>query len=505
MIKQAPSLGRILTMVAFGLSCFGIVVFLWINFGGSVPLQAKGYRVNVRFSEATQLAVEAEVRISGVRVGEVKSVKPDRESGLTSTVLEIEPRYAPIPSDTRAVLRQKTLLGETYVELAPGGSGGNTKDVPDGGVLPPGQVGQTVQLDEVLRTFDPATRRRFSAWLDQQGRAVENGGEELNAALANLTPFAEETGDVLEVLRAQAGATRSFVRDTGVVFEALTERQGQLRELVVNSNRLWQTTARRDSQLADTFRVFPTFLREGRATTSRLTDFAKNTNPLIDQLRPAARQISPTLIYLDELAPDLRGAFRDLNPLVKVSRAGLPATERVLDDTRPLLAQVDPFLRNLTPIVDYLGLYRREIAGFFANDVAVTQATGTDFAQTGVRHYLRTVNPTNPEMLAAFPGRIASNRSNPYTAPGGYDKLGSDGRLEVLGNYLCTANPVPAPPAPSDPWLPEDLQDSIERFVYGGPENAGAAATGPPCAEQAPLGDLVGQPGRRFPQLQPLP
>ena len=29
MIKQAPSVGRILTMVAFTLSCFGIVLFLW--------------------------------------------------------------------------------------------------------------------------------------------------------------------------------------------------------------------------------------------------------------------------------------------------------------------------------------------------------------------------------------------------------------------------------------------------------------------------------------------
>ena len=64
-IKQAPSVGRILTMVAFTLSCFGIVLFLWISFGGSVPLRAKGYQVHVAFPEATQLAQSAEVRISG--------------------------------------------------------------------------------------------------------------------------------------------------------------------------------------------------------------------------------------------------------------------------------------------------------------------------------------------------------------------------------------------------------------------------------------------------------
>ncbi len=121
MIKTVPSLGRILTMLVFALSCFGILLFLWLSFGGSVPLQPQGYRVTVGFPEATQLAKEADVRISGVHVGKVKSVegRTDR-TGLTDTVLEIDPRFAPIPRNTRAILRQKTLLGETYVELTPG-------------------------------------------------------------------------------------------------------------------------------------------------------------------------------------------------------------------------------------------------------------------------------------------------------------------------------------------------------------------------------------------------
>ncbi len=373
--------------------------------------------------------------------------------------------------------------------------------MPDGGRLGQARVADTVQLDEILRAFDPETRERFSVWLDQQGRAVADNGAEINAALANLTPFAEETGDVLEVLNRQSGFTRGLIRDTGVVFEALTERQGQLRDLVVNSNRLWETTARRDAELADTFRVLPTFLREGRETTRRLTRFADNTNPLVDQLRPAAREISPTLIDLKALAPDLRGFFTDLDPLVRTARRGLPATEQVLDNTRPILARLDPFLRQVTPIIDYLGLYKREIAAFFANDSAASQATGTDFAGTGSLHYLRTVNPTNPEMLAAYPNRIRSNRSNPYTEPGGYDKLRTEGHLEVFGSYLCTSNPVPAPPAPAEPWLPPDLVQLIQRFVYGGPENAGAE---PPCDPQAPLGRFVDQAGA-FPHLQPLP
>jgi phospholipid/cholesterol/gamma-HCH transport system substrate-binding protein len=498
-IKQAPSVGRILAMVAFGLSCFGILVFLWLSFGGSVPLKPEGYRVGVSFPEATQLAQEAEVRISGVKVGKVRKVEPNEATGLTDTVVELERRYAPIPRNTRAILRQKTLLGETYVELTPGMD--STGMVPDGGRLSQGGVSETVELDEILRTFDPVTRGRFSVWLDQQGQAVRGRGHSINAALANLTPFAEETDDVLAVLRRQSGATRRLVRDTGEVFAALTERQGQLRELIVNSNRVWEATASRDAQLADTFRVLPTFLREGRTTTRRVTRFAEDTDPLIDQLRPAARQLSPTLVDLDALAPDLRGFFRDLGPLVTVSRRGLPATERVLDNTRPLLRRLDPFLREFTPIVDYLGLYRREIAAFLGNASAATQASQAGDAGSGEVHYLRTQNPTNPEIMAGYPSRLSTNRSNPYIEPGGYDKLRTEGHLEVFDSGLCTSTPVPAEPLPLDPLLSAKLLELISRYTYGGTENRGQA---PPCDQQARLGGLVGQPGA-YPRLQPLP
>jgi phospholipid/cholesterol/gamma-HCH transport system substrate-binding protein len=500
MIKQAPSLGRILTMVAFSLSCFGIVLFLWLSFGGSVPLRPQGYQVEVAFPEATQLAQSAEVRISGVKVGRVRSVEPNKRTGLTDAVLEIDSRFAPIPRDTRAILRQKTLLGETYVEISPGSPQG--PKLGDGGTLPEGQVAETVELDEILRAFPPETRRQFSVWLDQQGLAVGDNAEAINDALGLLTPFAEQTDEVLKVLNHQSAETRALVRDTGEVFDALTQRQGQLRELIVNSNRVWAVTAQRDAELADTFRVLPTFLREGRSTTRRLTEFAKDTNPLIDQLRPAARQLSPALVDLDKLAPDLRGLFTDLDPLVRVSRRGLPATEQVLDNTAPLLRRLDPFLRNFTPIVDYLGLYKKEIAALFANDTAVTQAAeGNANSITGEVHYLRTQNPENPEVMAGYPSRIASNRSNPYIAPGGYMKLKTEGHLEVYGTQGCGTTPVPATPAPLDPWLPAGVVSQINYYTFGGTQNRNAA---PPCDPQTPLGQLFGQSGQ-FPHLEPLP
>src|ERR1044072_4295380 len=151
MQKQAPTIGRLLVMVGFALSCFGLLLFLWLAFGGPTPLKPKGYRIHASFGEATQLAKEDDVRISGVSVGKVKTI--NTESDVRSdAVIELQSKYAPLPADSRAVLRQKTLLGETYVELTPGHRSAGT--IAEGGRLAASHVSPTVELDEIFRALD---------------------------------------------------------------------------------------------------------------------------------------------------------------------------------------------------------------------------------------------------------------------------------------------------------------------------------------------------------------
>src|SRR5215207_9476256 len=120
MQKQAPSMGRILVAVGFTLSCFALLLFLWLAFGGPIPLKPKSYQLTADFPEATTLALESDVRISGVTVGHVKALELPPDGNATRATLEIEPEFAPISEDARAILRQKTLLGEAYIELTSG-------------------------------------------------------------------------------------------------------------------------------------------------------------------------------------------------------------------------------------------------------------------------------------------------------------------------------------------------------------------------------------------------
>jgi phospholipid/cholesterol/gamma-HCH transport system substrate-binding protein len=152
MIKQAPRLGQILGMCAFVLSCFCVLLYLWFQFGGSGPLQPKGYRFHVHFPEATQLAEQADVRIAGVPVGKVVDFVPGPDN-TTDATIELDSEYAPVPRDARAMLRTKTLLGETFVDLTPGHPRRGT--LREGDTLPRSAVAPTVELDEIFRSFDP--------------------------------------------------------------------------------------------------------------------------------------------------------------------------------------------------------------------------------------------------------------------------------------------------------------------------------------------------------------
>ena len=78
METRPPTFGRIAIAAGFALSCFGLLLFLWLAFGGPIPLKSKSYRVDVHFDEASQLAVESDVRISGVSVGKVKAIELER-------------------------------------------------------------------------------------------------------------------------------------------------------------------------------------------------------------------------------------------------------------------------------------------------------------------------------------------------------------------------------------------------------------------------------------------
>jgi phospholipid/cholesterol/gamma-HCH transport system substrate-binding protein len=410
MVKETPSPLRVAAMVLFAASVVLLTLFLWLSFGGSIPLKPQSYRFTVAFPEAQTLAEEADVRMAGVNVGKVKKKELDKKADRTLVTIELKNQYAPISKATRTILRQKTLLGETYVELAPGKPG--APNLPDGGTLASSQVEKTVELDEIFNTFDRPTRVAFRDWVKELSVAIKNRSGDLNDSLGNLGPFATDGATLLKTLDEQGTAVRRLVKNTGVVFGALNQRQGALRQLVVNGNNTFAATASRDRALAETIRVFPTFLDESKATLTRLDSFSRETHPLVNQLKPAADDLGPTVRDLAALSPDLEGLFHDIPGLVRSSKKGLPALTSVVSGAEPLFEGAHVFLPQLNPILSEFNFHQATITGFLSGATA-------DLAGTfGGKRYQTQVALLDPDkLLTTFRNEPASTRGNSYMQP----------------------------------------------------------------------------------------
>lgn len=494
MNKQIPSVGKILTMVSFALLCFILLLWLWLTFGGSTPMKAQGYRFTVPFGEATQLAREADVRIAGVNVGKVKDLQTNKQNGLSIATIEMKPDFAPIPANTRATLRQKTLLGETYIQLTPGNASGPV--VKEGGALARAQVSPTVELDEILRTFDPKTRKDLSNWIIQQAEAFDGRSQDVSQLIGNLPGFEEEVGKVLKTLKSQSAATKQFSSSTAEVLAALTERDGQLTSLITNSNRVFATTGNRNTELADAIKALPTFERELTATVKRLSAYAKNTDPLVKELIPAAKQASPTLQAAARSAPDMAALVKGVGPLVDASEKGLPATTEFVKQLRAFLPELSAPLSNLAPVLDRANLYRNDITAVLGNATAALNLRALIGDSNELSFVLRVTNPLTPESMSLYEHRLPTTRQNAYTLPGAGLKLASAGGLDVYDSRSC-GGPLNVT-LDADGHMEDALIQSLLKYAFSG----GTVPSGK--CEQQPRFDIDGN-ITRFPQVKANP
>jgi phospholipid/cholesterol/gamma-HCH transport system substrate-binding protein len=495
MQKRAPTLANLLVIILFVLSCFGLLLFLWESFGGSVPLRPKGYRFEVAFPRTMLLAEQSDVRISGVPVGHVVRLKRNTE-GRNEVTLEISHQYAPVRANVRAILRQKTLLGETYVELIPGPRRGPF--IPEGGRLANSRVVPSVTFDDILSALDPRTRRSFQLWQQSLAAGFAGRGEDLNAAFATLDPFVGHANDVLRVAASEEGALTALVRSTGEVFDALSERDHQLRGLISNGEKAFGALAQSSQAFAEAFRELPAFERNSSIALRSIDSLAVVANPLLDQLRPAEIQLAPLTKSLTSFAPVLNNLLTDLGPLTRAAKVGVPDIKKQLDLTVPLLENTIPFTRNFNPFLEELARYVPELQALLANGTAATEGTNQEGGAAGPRvHYLTAMPTINPDSLSLYAQRSGFNRANPYQASGASRGVGNGG-MPVFNSATC-GNPVPTISGPGTAQVPQSLIELLVSLRYIQPQGSTAAVPAPSCTQAAPF--TINGRTTQFPQI----
>jgi virulence factor Mce-like protein len=297
---RGRSLTNLVLISGFAAICIAGIGYLAVNMGFQVPGQP-GYRLRAVFDTQEGLVSQSEVRVSGVKVGEVVDVS-SAPSGEALVAMRIDPSVK-LRSDVRALVRPKSLLGEKFVELVrkPGSS---APIAADGFTIPKAQTGQAVEIDDVLNNMDPETRAAFSESLRQLGVALKGRADDVNQSIPNVDATAANLRPLARTADARQKEIDRILTDLAIIMAALADEQDALGHIVVSGNTVMGAMARRDHELAGTVveanRLFTSLdtafadltpadrasLQKSPATIASGRTLLSLTNPEIDRLLP---------------------------------------------------------------------------------------------------------------------------------------------------------------------------------------------------------------------------
>ncbi len=246
------------------------------------------------FTDVTGLAEGDDVRISGVKVGEVEGIEVV-EHGLAKVDFNVAERR--LPESVAASVKWRNLIGQRYVSLERGAG-----DV--GQYLQPGD---TIPLD---RTDPP---------LDLS--ALLGGFQPLFQALSpkDVNKLSRE---IIQVLQGEAGTVESLLAHTASLTKTIAKKDQVIGQVVNNLNSVLKTVNKRGQELSD---------------------LIVQLQKLVSGLASDRNSIGSAISALDELTNTTAGLLGEARKPLRQDIAGLREVSQNLNKHRPM---VEDFLQN---------------------------------------------------------------------------------------------------------------------------------------------------------------
>ena len=339
-------------------------------------------------------------------------------------------------------MRTKTLLGEAYIELAPGPNG--DPPIPDGGRLAASHVHATVSLDQFLSALAPTTRAQTRQLFAGLSQAFAGRAPALGDALGHAPAVSGNFATVLGTLAGETPQLQRLFNASGSVLAALGQREGDLRAAISAGDSVLSTTAARNAALSGIVHAFPPFLAELKSTAGTVTADSGDLDRAVSVLLPIAPIVAPVLTKLVEQGPAYTTTFRALPATIRAGTAGLPSLTHILDAIPGAFEPTYQALTQLIPITRLFGVYKQAaLIGPVANTASMVNGRmivdGHAVSRTALALYV------SNETVAGWVKRLPTNRSDPYPPPTGLSELAKQGFLGLLD---CPQHPQPALPAP---------------------------------------------------------
>jgi ABC-type transporter Mla subunit MlaD len=158
--------------------------------------------------------------------------------------------FSPLFKDARAVIRQKNLLGETYVELNRGSASQGA--IPDGGNIDQNHTLTPVEIDQVLNALDPQVRDQLDIVINSLGQATAGRGADMNASASDLSTIAVDLQALAHTLANNSDHLDALITDLSKVMQTLAAWHSDFRAMIADWDSVMATLAARERNLQGT-------------------------------------------------------------------------------------------------------------------------------------------------------------------------------------------------------------------------------------------------------------
>ena len=287
----------LVTTIATG---FLVVTIGNISFAASTEYKAV-------FSDATGVVKGDDVRVAGVKVGNVESVEVvDRTRALVTFKVEKDQQ---VTQSTDATIRYRNLVGQRYIALTQGVGGPDT--LSPGATIPMSRTRPALDLTVLFNGFKPLF-------------------EALSPADINKLSY-----EIVTVFQGEGGTLESLLSHTASVTSTLASRDQVIGSLITNLNKVMVTVGNRDQQLSSLLvklRQFVSGLSQDRqailGSLDSISGLAVQTSDLVTGIRPSlttdVKQLRSVAGNLDRNKAEIDRALQVLP--VKLTKVGRTAT-----------------------------------------------------------------------------------------------------------------------------------------------------------------------------------
>ncbi|MEU3273693.1 MCE family protein [Saccharomonospora sp. NPDC006951] len=306
--------------------------------------------VTAYFPSAVGLYEGNSVRVLGVEMGEVTSVRPQGDQ------VEVELRYdrsVTIPAGANALIVAPSLVSDRYVQLAPAYTGGDT--LPDGAIIPMNRTAVPLEVDELTSSLSEVSESlgpnganadgSLSDLLNTLSANVEGNGRKLNDTITKL-------GQAAGTLSGNSGDLFKTVENLASFSTTLADSDGQVRQF--------------ETQLADVSSFLDREKNNLAATVEQLGNTLYSVRDFIEANRGRVKSNVDKLAGITQVLVDQRAALAetlDIAPLAlgnlantyNASSGTLDARANLNELTQPPIAMICGFLKQTPDALDALG------------------------------------------------------------------------------------------------------------------------------------------------------